>query len=241
MYSCSKNLVQTTKVLLDSKCNTEITDFEGKTAIIHACLGNSAECINLLIKAGANKESADKFGRTPLLIAMASQSFDASYALALNKCEFHVRDVQGGTPFFYAVYYKDTRLACYIMNNTFGIDVNMLVDGKVPLIHAIEGHSPEMVQSLLKLNARLDVRDSHGLPPLCLAASNNEIDIVKVFLNQENCDVDVKDLRGSTALMHASACGHIEMIKLLVDFGAKLEETNMALYTPLFRCFTGTS
>ena len=78
-------------------------------------------------------------------------------------------------------------------------------------------------RELLQLGARADAKDVAGYTPLhhCLTKFFNTttLEMAKTLLKR-GVDVNVKNRFGATALMEATMCGNLEVIQLLVKFGA---------------------
>ena len=78
-------------------------------------------------------------------------------------------------------------------------------------------------RELLQLGARADAKDVAGYTPLhhCLTKFFNTttLEMAKTLLKR-GVDVNAKNRFGSTALMEATMCGNLEVIQLLVKFGA---------------------
>jgi len=84
----------------------------------------------------------------------------------------------------------------------------------------------------------IDQRDLRtGLAPLHHAVRKQCLtgrfeDIVKILLDA-GAEVDIRDEKGSTPLMHACLFGNIEMVKLLLEFHADLEARDKEGWRPL--------
>ena len=65
-----------------------------------------------------------------------------------------------------------------------------------------------------------------GLNPFVHAATFNNIDIVKFFLNEAIVDINVQDELGNTALIKASEMGNLEIIDYLITEGADINHQN---------------
>ena len=68
--------------------------------------------------------------------------------------------------------------------------------------------------------------------PLIQAIRNNDLNSLKASL-AKGADVNTKDARGSTLLMHAAAVGSPEAVKLLLDSGADVNAKNEVEATAL--------
>lgn len=66
------------QLLLDHRANVDMTDKEGRTALMYAAMGEGNEsyvdAIPLLLAKGADPNKRDKRGRTPLDIARTNEN-----------------------------------------------------------------------------------------------------------------------------------------------------------------------
>eukprot|EP00915_Cephaloidophora_sp_WS-2016_P003429 GHVH01004594.1.p1 GENE.GHVH01004594.1~~GHVH01004594.1.p1 ORF type:complete len:1902 (+),score=260.20 GHVH01004594.1:213-5918(+) len=86
------------------------------------------------------------------------------------------------------------------------------------------------------LNARRDdvinSQNSDHYTPLHVACYENHIDIVKLLF-EHNCDPDIRDEFGDTALSAMVRTGNKEMVELLVENGAKIEKPTISRTFPV--------
>ncbi|KAK8246890.1 hypothetical protein HDK90DRAFT_461685 [Phyllosticta capitalensis] len=123
------------------------------------------------------------------------------------------------------------------------------VDGFTPLLYAIDGGQPKIVQLLLINGAKSDMPADCGTTPLSWAISilsdqeatnddnktqeNENIDIINRLLGQ-NADPNVKNKRGYTSLHFAARVSNEDIIPALqkrgVDFAARDEDGDTPLH-----------
>ena len=84
---------------------------------------------------------------------------------------------------------------------------------------AFNGHTP-VVAYLLEKGAKLDAKDQHGRTALMYASSGPFSGTVELLL-KKGAEVNVQGkLEGFTALMTAAAEGELEVVRLLLVYGA---------------------
>ena len=84
---------------------------------------------------------------------------------------------------------------------------------------AFNGHTP-VIAYLLEKGAKLDAKDQHGRTALMYASSGPFSGTVELLL-KKGAEVNVQgELEGFTALMTAAAEGQLEVVRLLLVYGA---------------------
>jgi ankyrin repeat protein len=90
-----------------------------------------------------------------------------------------------------------------------------------------------LVTALLATPARADVDLSIKRPSLITATMANDAERVRTSLLQKKENPNIADADGRTALMHAAMNGNVEIVQLLLDYGAKVNATDSAGSTAL--------
>lgn len=82
------------------------------------------------------------------------------------------------------------------------------------------------VNALVEGGADVNIKDNYNQTPLHIAARYNELDFVEMFV-RNGAHVNEKDMFGSTPLHYLSRYfANIEIIKLLIDYGADVNIKN---------------
>ncbi len=102
-----------------------------------------------------------------------------------------------------------------------GYDLNSQnSDGITPLIKSVINDKIEIVKLLLNAGADIDKQDNFGRTALIYATFYNSTMIIKLLLDA-GANIDKQDNYGNSALICASESeDNIEMIELLLDYGA---------------------
>lgn len=200
----------------------------------------------LLLKFGANVNAMDSKGRTPLHLACNEQSeppfssifgydvmlpgdsnsFQIYYGsrgaggeefipamLLTNGARVNVRDHEGNTPLHYAA----EAVRSYTIKLLLNHHANRVArnnDGKTPLDLAYEQAGGfQVVPLLLPPNVSGEIGD---------AARRNDLEMAKAFLKDDPRNANASWLWGSTPLHWACNEGNLEMVKLLLAYGAEV-------------------
>ncbi len=108
-------------------------------------------------------------------------------------------------------------------------------NGETPLILAILGGQPAVVDLLIERGADIRARNSGGFTALHAAAYVGDADTASKLLGTGANVNDQENKAGVTPLSVAAEQGHVEMTRVLVEHGADLEAGERNGYTPLSR------
>ena len=108
-------------------------------------------------------------------------------------------------------------------------------NGETPLILAILGGQPAVVDLLIEKGADLRARNSGGFTALHAAAYVGDVDTASKLLGKGAIVNDQENKAEVTPLSVAAEEGHVEMARVLVEHGADLEAVERNGYTPLSR------
>ena len=86
---------------------------------------------------------------------------------------------------------------------------------------AVKGNHPDIVSALLRAGADPTHRNGSNYSALHEAVHYGQLETVKRFVEQE-VDLEVKDLGGTTPLSWAALCDRREIAALLLDHGAQV-------------------
>ena len=90
------------------------------------------------------------------------------------------------------------------------------------LYEAVRHDHHEIIKFLVKKGAKIEISDLQLSNLLCRHAANNSLEDLKAWV-EAGIDVNVSDYDGRTALHVACSHGNEDVIKFLLDNGAKVE------------------
>ena len=102
-----------------------------------------------------------------------------------------------------------------------------------PLHEAVKAENYQDVKALILIGAEINAKDGNNETPLCHAVEKNLVLIFEILL-QNGADIEAKNnLTLRTPLYVASAMGHLEIVKMLLEKGAKMDVIDALGFTPI--------
>jgi serine/threonine-protein phosphatase 6 regulatory ankyrin repeat subunit B len=107
--------------------------------------------------------------------------------------------------------------------------------GFTALHFASNGENLEIVEMLVNAGASIDIKNAQEFTPLHFAVLSDRNNIVRFFITQNPESINTAGFYGRTALHFASDWGNLEMVKMLVEAGAKIDIQDNEGNTPLHK------
>lgn len=174
-----------------------LTDHHVPYPLIEACYTDNIEIVKLLVEAGADVNCYN--GTTPLSVVYQSKKdnwYEISQYLIENGASLDYKTANSGG--VSAVFY----------------DIVQTSSGKGP-----QTDEEEVTTAFNYALENCDHSNVNWMRVLQHAVTNDRIEIVKLLLDQKYCDVNDTSV-GMTALMFAARDSTLEMVQLLLDYGA---------------------
>lgn len=158
----------------------------------------------------------------PLIEAARMQDAGALQQLLDRGVDPDTRQADGATALHWAVYHEDTEAVAALIEAGADVDAaNRL--GASPLYLAAKSGNGHLIELLLVAGANPNVALTMGETPV-MTASRSGTALGVQRLIEAGADVNaVERSREQTALMWATAQGHLQVARLLVEAGARLE------------------
>ncbi len=193
--------------------------------------------VRFLLPSGANVNYVDRNGVTPLMAAAYENELDVLVLL-----------VDGGA----VVNFVTTGLRQFALSRSHApLSERALIEaasrGDTALNVAVRKGNLLAAQFLLQQGARVDLANRHGEPPLLIAATAGNAELVKLLLaNKAKPNTLEQDSRANrmalvkqavgknSVLIAATQKGHLDVAQLLVDAGAEINYRGFMGKTALF-------
>ncbi len=242
MYAARDGRVEEARLLLEAGADIEQVEANGISPLLMALLNNQLEVGYLLLEHGANPNAADFWGRTPLFAAvdyrnldMNNREMDSPTDNGVDREPImgmieallrHGADVNAQTREV-----PPSRKWLYSLNDVSWVDFT----GQTPFLRAALSGDTTAMKLLLEFGADPNLPTQAGTTPLMAAAGVNWvvaqtytespqalIDAVELCLSL-GADVNATNSMGLSALLGAVNRGSNDIIRILVDHGAKLD------------------
>ena len=215
---------------------------------------NNAEDVQIWLTSGAPVDIRLQKGRTPLHIATNNGQLEIVKMLLRYKANINAKDAEDFTPLHYAASRHNKEILEHLIRNGANLEAKD-VKGFTPIHNALVNLKFSNVIHLMKHGAKLnnefslEANDEYGIKVLHWAILEGEINIAKKLL-EHGADVDasiglncnfechiegepVRSLKAMTPLHLATLLGHSDIVNILLDKDAEIEEIYQDLETPL--------
>uniref|UniRef100_UPI0037E96BB2 ankyrin repeat and SOCS box protein 13a.1 n=1 Tax=Semicossyphus pulcher TaxID=241346 RepID=UPI0037E96BB2 len=191
-----------------------------RTALHEAASHGRALQLKQLIESGAAVNMVTVDNITPLHEACIQAHPNCARLLLEAGAQVDVRTIHGSTPLCNAC--ASGSLECAKLLLEYGAKVNPSLTALTasPLHEACIQGNAEVVKLMISSGAQLEAYDVHFGPPLHIACAKGRVDCVKELLKAGAKVNSVKF--HETALHHAARVNMVDMIELLVEFGANV-------------------
>ncbi|CAJ1068690.1 histone-lysine N-methyltransferase EHMT1-like [Xyrichtys novacula] len=207
-------------ILVQAGANLDMFDEEQRTPLMAACENNHLDTVKYLLRAGASVSHKDIMGFTCLHLAAKLGHYDIVHHL-LSKASKYInnQDNGGWTPVTWAIEYKHKKLVHLLLSK--GVDVNIRDKEENVCLHwaALAG-CDDVAQALLEARCDLNAINVHGDSPLHVAARENHLECVMLFLSR-GADVNQRNREGETAL---DCCIHGSKVWTALNTNKKLTD-----------------
>ena len=236
-YAAKQNHIHVAKLLLKHGADPNVGKFRRPLLLAANC--SNRAMVEALLDSGAQINQYDTTGSTALHLASFACKLDVAKLLVERGANIHLAPL-GTSALHLACILGHTEVAQFLIE--CGGDVNfprtadnanqseIISNEGTSLCLAIKGGHASIVKMLLKIcdekhgqqMMKLDQRTKDGNTPLIDAIQCNNGGIVRLLL-QHGANVNKKNNFGSSPLSVAAVLGHLEIVFILLEFGALVE------------------
>ena len=214
--------IEMAKLLINNNSDINIKNKDGKNMIIIACENGNEEMFNLLVENNADINTKSSWGASALIYASEKGNINIMQYLIDNGIDVNGKaDDNGDTPLIWAVTGENPYEASKLLIEN-GADVNATNNSGVAPATILAGSVPEVVKLLKDNGADLDTKFADDDPPIAIAASVGNLEIVKALV-ENGADVNYypNDMN-YTAIYHAIDQHNYEVAEYLFKNGVDL-------------------
>lgn len=225
--AAERGLFKTAELLLRRGASASAVSRQLLQPIHIACVSGHEAIIDLLLNNGANVNAQDGSGATPLMEACRIGNLDLVQFLLKKGANTHLKNAYGWSPLHFASGFGTEKVISFlIQGDRASLDFKTSF-GSTALCLAIKRRHPEIVQLLLKMEARVDMRDNKGRTPLIRAACVDHESIMTMILTtmrqteKGQALINARDDEGWTALAMVAGRGFVAGTRLLLKHDAE--------------------
>ena len=235
-FACINPNVAILKDLIAHGGEIEYQDNRGRKPISYAATCQSSEPLKYLISIKCNVNDREKNGYTPLLHACRTSRYDNVKLLIENGANINHKPRPGYAQAIHLACLHDYEDNINIVKYLLQVDASLIDSkgngSKTPLHYAVENNCEDIVQLLVRSNAKINAVDKFKRTPLLIAAKHGYCRILN-YLIQCGANISKADNSDNTPLHYACAYGNIECVKLLIQHGANVNCLNIWKTLPI--------
>jgi uncharacterized protein len=251
MYAARQNAQAAAQALAEAGADLNVADPDGTSALEIAIINGHFDLAALLLDKGADPNLADRTGMTPLYAAVDMHTLAETFGrpdLPRPVMEASIGAIRnllahGADP--------NARLKSKVLKRVYNPGDPKLGEGATAFMRAARGADPVVMRMLLEAGADPTLAQKNRNTPIILAAGvhvksgdnnplrgteANVIEAIQICLDR-GMDVNAANGTGETAIF--AAIGSPEVIRFLVNHGARLDIQNRRGQTPLEAALKG--
>ncbi len=188
--------------------------------------------LRTLLEQNRDIDMPGKRGKTALMLASARGDPELARGLLELGADPNRFNQTGGTALMYAAQYNRIDIVQLLIARGAQVNAQGGKYWSALMIAVLKGHTA-MVETLLAGGADPNLPDMLGATPLIRAVERGHDKIAKRLIDTGSVEVNDSDKQGVTALHLAAAAGDLELVKLLLGRGARVDAVTADGQTPI--------
>lgn len=226
-YASWDNHFKAVQLLVEHGADINRRDKNGDTAL-H--LTTSETVLKYLLQKGADINKRNKAGATPLHAAVSRNRYKFCKLLVEKGADINEQNKIGETALHLAVSPGFFEICNYLVEHKADVNVENK-RGETPLHYAILKGNNAVCKYLIDHDADVSV-DADGTA-VHLAATLNEVDILRYLVDEKHANVNATRKRDSWSPLHSAAYyGSYDALKYLIEHGANAQAKDKYGKTP---------
>jgi len=228
IHSIKNNNMEYLKLLIDNGADVNGKNLKNNTPLYFSISYSHTEMTEYLLSKGANvNEIINDNNETALFYALSYGKFEIANLLIKNGADINHKNKDKRIPLYYTMYRKD--MSDILINKN--IDFEELDSGGKCLFHYCISRHNMIIFDFIMTNVpdiNINRKDSNNNTPLMLAVTANDIEIATRLLEKKPL-INLRNNKLQSALSIAVNKRNYNMIKLLFDHGAKVDNSNIEI------------
>ena len=218
------NAARCTQVLIDAEADLEQLNAYQNTPLIEASIVGSWKSAEVLIRAGANIHAKDSETNSTIMHEASEAGVISIVDLVLEQqLDIELQTSDGKNALFLAAANGHVEVVDTLLQQNAQVDAGREGCG-TPLHEAISGGFTDIVKLLLDHDPNLECLNSDFQSPLMLATTLKERKIIQMLV-LKGANVNSIDSRsGYTPFLSAAKHGYPDLVKLMIDHGAHVND-----------------
>ena len=229
------------RTLLAQKVDVNAPGTDGTPALHWAVRVDDIATARLLLGAGATATLSNRYGLTPLAIAAANGNASMIGMLLDAGADANGFDPAGETPLMAASRVGKLEAVTVLLDRGATVDLADSAYQQTALMVAVRENRPDVVKLLLSRGANVNAKTRVGRTPAWVLPNSvpgfgHGIGIVRGGLPDRGSRPPIPG--GMSPLQYAARDGRLEIVRILLDAGASINETDANEITPLIAAIT---
>ncbi len=216
------------KQLLKQGLSPDLEDENHFTVLMHAVQNGHMLVVQILIEAGAflNKCDYSGKGQTALMLAISKLNIQMIKLLLDSGASVNSIDNAGNSILIYAVHYNCLNLVKTLIEE-WAVKINHQNNNLyTAFMIAVRDNFLDIAKYLAEKNADINTRNKLGISPLMHSVYAGHTPMVEFLISLPSLEINLKNLKGNTALMLAAVYGFVHMVAILIKAKALINLQN---------------